>query len=72
MTGITLAAAVRGIPSPPCDGCANAPRCAKKKLACRDFTLYLCLHMSTAPSDRTPSRYRYEKAFPQHDSGEWS
>lgn len=70
MTGLTLASAIRGVPAPPCEGCANRPRCAEQQLACRDFTLYLHLHMSTMPSQREPSRARYLKAFPNYDDEE--
>lgn len=67
-----LVEAIRGQPQPPCDGCYSRIKCAKKQLACRDFTAYLHLHMSSMPSDRTPTRSRYLKAFPTEDTGAWS
>lgn len=70
MTGLTLASAIRGVPRPPCDGCRHRLHCATKQLACRDFSQYVNCHPGVYPSDRTPSKARYVKAFPNFDDEE--
>lgn len=62
-----LVEAVRGQPNPPCEGCPKRIRCAQQRLACREFTAYVCLHGSVARGDREPSRARYMKVFPMTD-----
>jgi hypothetical protein len=62
-----LTDAIRGQPNPPCKRCYFRKKCATELMACREFTMYLNLKASAARGDRSPSRARYEMAFPLND-----
>lgn len=71
MLNKNFARAVEGVPKPPCEmggGCEHYERCAKEKLACRDFLAY-CKEVPKLRVSviRNPTRAMYMKVFPSDE-----
>jgi len=59
-----LAAAIKEQPAPPCDPCKEAPSCAAKEMACKDFAEYV------TPRIGRPRRKRNDERSPRSPTHE--